>query len=380
MAARHRGHGQDGDKIGDAPGIGHIAGGGQHHHAGDAKEGKADRVLELLDHLGHLDEEVGELGLLAGGAPAHVDLEHVGEQRLGDVEGEATEEDGQHEDPLDVLEQGAEEGLLAHAVAHHRQRDVAQPVEDDDDGEPDLPAVDVVLVEVAVEPADGEVVGRGHDPGRADGVVGADVGDDGDLGGEADLREEEAAEERGEGPLVDPLAHRVEEQLVAAVGVLFPAREFVVDGQGDAFLEALARPGGQPDDVAVALEAERHVEVFRHVRLGPEFLVAVFVHVRDLLHRRPTEDGVVADKRGHVAVGHRVLDGGVDQVGEEGDAVFKVVVDDLHDARGKLHDSDIGRLLHFRDRVKEAVGGHTGIGVNWKKLGPASMCIMCIMS
>lgn len=255
------------------------------------------------------------------------------QQRLGDVEGQPAEEDGEHDDPLDVLEEGAKEGFLSDPVPHDGQRDVSEAVEDDDDAEPDLPGVDVVFVEVAVEPADGEVVGRGHDPGRADGVVGADVGDDGDFGGEADVGEEETTEERGEGTFVHPFAHGMEEQLVAAIGVFFPAGQFVIDSEGDAFFETFARPGGQADDVAVTLQAEGHVEVLGDVGFGPEFLVAVFVDVGDLLDGGPAEDGVVADEGGDVAVGDGVFDGGVDQVGEEGDAVFKVGVDDLHDAR-----------------------------------------------
>lgn len=53
--------------------------------------------------------------------------------------------------------------------------------------------------------------------------------DNGHLGGEADVGEEELAEQRGEGAPVEPLADRVEEQLVAAVDVLLPARELVVE-------------------------------------------------------------------------------------------------------------------------------------------------------
>lgn len=67
------------------------------------------------------------------------------------------------------------------AVTHDCEGDVTETVEDDDDGEPDFPRVDVVFVQVAIEPSDGEVIGGGQDPGGADGVVSADVGEDGDL-------------------------------------------------------------------------------------------------------------------------------------------------------------------------------------------------------
>lgn len=49
-------------------------------------------VLEGFEDLGHFLEEVGVLGFFGGGAPFHVDAEHVGEKREVEVEGEAAEE------------------------------------------------------------------------------------------------------------------------------------------------------------------------------------------------------------------------------------------------------------------------------------------------
>ena len=49
-------------------------------------------VSYLLQHLGNLDKEVGELGLLGRRAPGHVDLEHVRQQRLRDVQRQPTQE------------------------------------------------------------------------------------------------------------------------------------------------------------------------------------------------------------------------------------------------------------------------------------------------
>ena len=119
-------------------------------------------------------------------------------QCLGDMDTEATQEDSQHESPLDVLKHAAEPAPLADAVTHCRQCNISEPVEDNDDGEPYFPTVDVVLVKVSVKPADGEVVGNGQNPRRADCVVGANVGDDSDLGGHANVGEQEFAEKRGE--------------------------------------------------------------------------------------------------------------------------------------------------------------------------------------
>lgn len=380
-------HGKDGHEIRDTPIQGHEGRDGQDHDGDDEEQRERDRIFELkinagqfmlevicysprrngtytLENLGNLNEEVGELGLLGRGAPGHVYLEHMRKDSLADVQRETTEEDSEEESPLEVLVEGVEQSPLADTVAHDGERDVTKTVEHDDDGEPDLPGVDVVLVQVAVEPAHEEVVDRSEDPGRADGVVRPDVRDDRDLGGEADVGEQEAAEQGGEGPLPEPHADRVEEQLVAAVSVFLPSRELVVHGQRHALLEAVAGPGREPDDVPVALQAQRHVEILGDVGFGPELLVAVFVFVGDLLDRAPAEDGVVADEGGHVAVGDRVADGRVDEVREEGDAVFEVRVDNLHDARRELHDAYVRGLLHLRHGVQKTIRGYTGIRID----------------
>lgn len=89
----------------------------QHDHHGGRREAEEQGPLELLQNLGHLLEEGGVLGLLGGGAPGHVDAEHVADDGLGDVQADAAEEDGEDGDPAQVLEDGADEVLLADAVA-----------------------------------------------------------------------------------------------------------------------------------------------------------------------------------------------------------------------------------------------------------------------
>ena len=153
---------------------------------------------------------------------------------------------------------------------------------------------------------------------------------------------EEGAEKWCEGAFEEPGFHGVEDQLVAAVGVFLPAGEFVVDGEGDAFFEAVAVVACEADDVAGDLETEGDVEVFGDVVLGPVFLVVVFVfwwHA-DGLYGCPAEECVVADEGCDFALADGESDGGVDLVGEECDAVFEVVPDDLHHAGRVLDNGD----------------------------------------
>lgn len=105
------------------------------------------------------------------------------------------------------------------------------------------------MVHEAVEPADGEVVEQRQDPSRRDGVVGAHVGHDGDLTGQRHRGAHKVSEERGEGALEDPIFEGMEDELAAAVGVLLPARELVVDRQRDALFEAFTGVRGEAADV-----------------------------------------------------------------------------------------------------------------------------------
>jgi len=55
------------------------------------------------------------------------------------------------------------------------------------------------------------------------------------------------------------------------------------------------------------------------VGFGPEFLVAVFIEVGDLLDGGPAQNGVVTYKGCYIAVGNGVADSCVDEIGEESD-------------------------------------------------------------
>ncbi|KAH9875709.1 hypothetical protein IAQ61_003173 [Plenodomus lingam] len=71
----------------------------------------------------------------------------------------------------------------------------------------------------AVEEADEEVVEQSEEPGGADGVVCADVGEDCNFGGEGHGGGEEGAEEEGERAGGGPVFEWVEDEFVAAVGI-----------------------------------------------------------------------------------------------------------------------------------------------------------------
>lgn len=55
------------------------------------------------------------------------------EKGLRDVQREAAEKDGEHENQFEVFKEGTEEGFLADAVPHEGEGE-AEAVEDDDNG------------------------------------------------------------------------------------------------------------------------------------------------------------------------------------------------------------------------------------------------------
>ena len=263
MAAQHDGERHDGRDALDLVAVRRVDAEVDHgaHHG----DGEGVHPLEALGDLGHLLEEVGGLGFLGRRAPLHVDAEHVRAQCEEEVEADPAEEDREHRHPLEVLEERADERFLAQAVTEDGEADVAEAGEDDEEGDEDAPRLDVEGVDVAIVPADEEVVQDGERETEGEGVVGRDVGEDGDFGGHLHVGEEEAAEEGREWGFPEPGVHRVEDELVTAVGVLLPTGQLVVDGQGHTLFEFIAVVCRKADDASSHLHTQRDIEILRHV-------------------------------------------------------------------------------------------------------------------
>ena len=65
-----------------------------------------------------------------------------------------------------------------------------------------------------------------------------------------------------------------------------------------------------------------------------------------------------------ISIRNAVVDSRVDEVGEEGDAVFEVVVRHLHHTGRELKDGYFWRLFHLTDSVEQTIFGYLSIGVN----------------
>ena len=102
------------------------------HHATDNNDNDNVHVLEAFEDPGQLDEEIALLRLLGRGAPLLVDAAEMRQDGEGEVEGETAEENAEEGHPFEVFEEGAEEGLLAEAVAQDGEGDGAEDVEDYD--------------------------------------------------------------------------------------------------------------------------------------------------------------------------------------------------------------------------------------------------------
>lgn len=65
----------------------------------------------------------------------------------------------------------------------------------------------------------------------------------------------------------------MEEEFVAAVGILLPSSKLVKDGEGDTFLESVVTfmVNGETNNEAGNLKTEGKIEVLGNVRVGPIF-------------------------------------------------------------------------------------------------------------
>lgn len=290
MKSHHRAQRPDCREVRDAVRVRHQAAKradpGQHHHTSQHQHTEGKGVFELAKDGRDLIEERGFGLLFCGGAPRHVGAEHVRSNGLANVDRDAAEEDGEQRQPLEILKERADQAAVRGAVAQHAQRDGAERLEHDHDAEVDPEAVRVVVVQIPVEPADQEVVEHCEQPRRSDRVVRADVRQHGDLRHQRHVGRDEVAEKRCDGAAGRPVAEGVEDELRTPVGVFLPARELVIDGQRDTFLELVVVDSREAQFVAFPLQTQCHVKILGHGLLRPVFFCTV-LFVRDVLECAP---------------------------------------------------------------------------------------------
>ena len=82
------------------------------NHNARTRKAKHKRPLESPQQPRKFFEERRVFDFFSGGAPTHVNLEEMADEGLRDVNGDSAEEDGEEEEPFEILEDGAEEGFL----------------------------------------------------------------------------------------------------------------------------------------------------------------------------------------------------------------------------------------------------------------------------
>ena len=123
-------------------------------------------------------------------------------------------------------------------MSQHSVRKWRENIEDDGHTDEDLPRGDVELIDLIDEPTDNQIVGQCERDRRGDGIVCADVSNDGDFRGDLDVRTQEFAKERRDGSTSPPIFDWMEYKLVATVGIFLPAGKFIVYSKRDTFFEA----------------------------------------------------------------------------------------------------------------------------------------------
>jgi hypothetical protein len=182
-----------------------------HYHYSRHDSAERKRPFELLADMAHSLEESNVFDFFGCASPLHIDAEEMRKEGLADVQRNTTEEDCKHGYPFEVLAKCLENVAIFDTVAQDAEGYITDEREDEDDGDVNFEAVDVVVIEPAVEEADQKVVEYGEDPGRSDGVVGTDVGHDGDFGGKRHVGGEESHEETGERTALEPVLEWVKD-------------------------------------------------------------------------------------------------------------------------------------------------------------------------
>ncbi len=240
-------------------------------------------------------------------APRSCDADNVGQKSHQHVVRETTEEDEHAGEPARVSSDQIPKAVRLSSVSRDDLSHVATDTKDKDDGDPNVEGRQESRQQHGVEPALDEEESNTERERAGDGVVREDVRASRELVVKRCFAPQEGSEEFGKGTTVRPLPDAVEDQLRAAERVLLPPVELVVAGKRYTFLESVVRVGGPPDDVALHEQAQSHVEVLGYVRFGPHLSDAVlFVDEGSLLHRRPSQESVVAHEGGDVSSGDSV--------------------------------------------------------------------------
>lgn len=120
-------------------------------------------------------------------------------------------QNAQERNPLDILQQSANQAPLAQPILQNREPDVTRPKEHNSRSQPDLERVHVEIVDGEL-PAEETVVDDADGDGAGDTVVGEHVGQHGDLVVEGRVGPDESVDLGGDGATGEPADEGVEEQ------------------------------------------------------------------------------------------------------------------------------------------------------------------------
>lgn len=115
---------------------------------------------------------------------------------LTDMHRYSTHKDKKHRHPFIVFKERGQERFAFTTEAKDGESQVAGSAEDDDNRDPKIEGGVVVVVQVENVPALDEVVQDSQRPCGGNGVVGTDIGHQGEFRGEWNARTKELAEER----------------------------------------------------------------------------------------------------------------------------------------------------------------------------------------
>jgi len=179
---RGEGHVHEGEDKGprallDSPFGGHQAS-GEDDDGDDTQSRNHEREPEAFEDLGDFHPEIRTLDLLLGRTPGDIVREEVGKNGLGNVNGQAAEEDeagvscqyqvsgsesswdAQEGDPSKVFEESVQKATVPEAVFQEGERNVTGGGEHNHASEPDFETVEIPPIDINSE-SEQEVVEQG---------------------------------------------------------------------------------------------------------------------------------------------------------------------------------------------------------------------------
>lgn len=109
----------------------------------------------------------------------------------------------------------------------------------------------------------------------------------------------------------------MENELVTAIGILFPTRQLIIQGERHALFEFTVVVRSQTNSHALHLQSETDIKILGDVCIRPPLCLAIRrIHKLNTLNSLPPEESVVANEGRYITGANTILDSGINNIGK----------------------------------------------------------------